>query len=188
MRFQTHETVTLKRDCEAIQIPSGEKVTLFKDTWVTIMQALGGTFTVMTDQGAMASIAGKDADALGKEIPPEAQLPELSSDEADLGKIKEMVWRQLRTCYDPEIPHNIVDLGLVYECQVEAAPAGGYHVFVQMTLTAPGCGMGEWLRADARNKILSIPGVKEAQVEVVFDPPWHPGMMSPALRRALNMM
>ena len=180
-----HEVITLARDCEAIQIPSGNKVTLYAGTGLTITQSLGGTYTVATHQGLMASVSGKDADALGKEVPPEAaQIKEPLSDESPVEK---RVWAALRTCYDPEIPHNIVDLGLIYDCRIAPLSESGSKVDIKMTLTAPGCGMGEWLKQDIRNKLLTIPGVKEAAVDVVFDPPWHPSRMSAPLRRELNM-
>ncbi|MBI3306998.1 MAG: putative Fe-S cluster assembly protein SufT [Candidatus Omnitrophica bacterium] len=177
-----NESAVLTRDCEATQIPSGGMVTLFKGTHVTITQALGGTYTVMTDQGALASISGKDADAIGKE-------PIKSPAETMAGaSTQELVMAQLKTCYDPEIPHNIVDLGLIYECKLSPFEGEGERVDIRMSLTAPGCGMGDWLRQDIKNKLLRIPNIREVNVDVVFDPPWTPNMMNPALRRALNMM
>ena len=170
----------LKRDCEVTEIPSGKKITFFSGTEVLLMQSLGGTFTVVTHQGVMASIQGKDADALGKEVPAEALQPPVSAELE--GDVEKQVWAKLKTCFDPEIPHNIVDLGLIYECQVQPVDAG-HTVRIKMTLTAPGCGMGEWLKQDVRNKILAIGGVKEAQVDVVFEPPWDRSKMHPALRR-----
>ena len=181
--MQMHESIILSRTCDAIAIPSGHKVELFKGTHLTITQSLGGTFTVMTDQGMMASLDGTDADAIGKPIPPESLAPEASQSKP----LDELVWEKLRTCYDPEIPHNIVDLGLIYNCDIAALEGGQHRVDVRMTLTAPGCGMGEWLKKDVENKLLALPGVKEARVEVVFDPPWNPSKMAPPLRRALNM-
>ena len=158
---------------------------LYAGTELTITQSLGGAYTVVTHQGLMASIPGKDADAIGKAIPPEVLQSEKAGSE---NSVEKMVWAALRTCYDPEIPHNIVDLGLVYDCQVTPLPEpGGNKVSVKMTLTAPGCGMGEWLKQDVRNKLLAIAGVKEANVDVVFDPPWHPSKMSAPLRRELNL-
>jgi probable FeS assembly SUF system protein SufT len=148
---------------------------------VRIMQSLGGTYTVITDRGNMVRISGRDADAMGME-------PEASPAEADSDKpIEELVWDQLKTIYDPEIPVNIVDLGLVYECRVGPLSSGGYSVDVQMTLTAPGCGMGDVLRADALNKIAHVPGVKHVNVEVVIDPPWDQSMMSEAAKLQLGM-
>ena len=171
----------IKRNCEVIEIPSGKRAELLEGTEVWIMQQLGGTFTVVTHQGMMYSVSGKDADALGQEIPPEIKAAAQMTDKP----VEEKIWALLRTCYDPEIPHNIVDLGLVYECKVEDQE-GGKRVEIQMTLTAPGCGMGDWLRQDVRNKILTIPEVKECFVEVVFDPPWDRSKMHPALRREFN--
>ena len=174
-----HEVAILTRDVEAIEIPSGQKNTLFKGTEVVITQALGGTYTVMTHQGALSSIASKDADSLGKE----AQKFKTTSDDGTPKTVEQMVWDQMKTCYDPEIPHNIVDLGLIYECKISELEEGGERVDIKMTLTAPGCGMGDWLRQDVRTKILSIPAIKECEVQVVFDPPWDRSRMSPALRR-----
>ena len=184
MIVKSQEAVILNRDCEAIAIPSGQIFTLFKGTRLTITQALGGTYTVMTDQGALATVPGKDADALGKEIPETPQVPASGEEQST----EKLIWDQLRTCYDPEIPHNIVDLGLVYECKISDLSEGGKRVDIKMTLTAPGCGMGDWLKVDARNKLMTVPGVQQVNVDVVFDPPWDPSKMSKALRRALNMM
>ena len=179
------ENIVLKRNCPAIQIPSGEKIELFEGTHLRILQSLGGTYTVMTDQGAMASIAGKDADAIGKEA---VQPPSQQTAEGTPKTVEEMIWDQLRTCYDPEIPHNIVDLGLIYECKLTPVEDGKTKVGIKMTLTAPGCGMGEWLKKDAAAKIMNLPGIAGVEIDVVFDPPWDPSKMSKALRRALNMM
>jgi probable FeS assembly SUF system protein SufT len=177
----TREPVVLKRECEAVEIPSGKIITLFQGTNLTIMQALGGTFTVMTEIGQMASIAGKDADALGKEPPPEPSRVDSTGKEKS---VEELVWDQLRTCYDPEIPHNIVDLGLVYRCDVNEAEK---KADIRMTLTAPGCGMGDWLRQDVKRKVSTVPGISEVNVDVVFDPPWTRDKISPQLRRYLNL-
>jgi len=177
--------VTLQRDVEAIAIPSGESITLKKDMPVKITQALGGTFTVMTELGGLASINGKDADALGKEVPKEIRELEQASGKEPVDKL---VWKQLRTCFDPEIPYNIVDLGLVYECKLTPLEQGDQKVYVQMTLTAPGCGMGEWLRQDIKNKLLTIPTVKEAEVDIVFDPPWDRSRMAEPLKRELGLL
>lgn len=177
------EQVVLARDVEAIRIPSGEKVTLYAGTELIITQALGGTFTVMTLQGVMSTVSGRDADAIGKEIPSEIKkMEELIRD----GKsVEELVRAQLRTCYDPEIPHNVLDLGLIYGCEVSLLEDGAKKIHIRMTLTAPGCGMGGWLSEAIRHKLLLIPQVKEVQIEVVFDPPWDPSMMAPTLKREL---
>ena len=171
----------IKRNCEAAEVPNGRKTELLQGTEVWIMQQLGGTFTVVTHQGMMYSVAGKDADALGKEIP--AEIKALT--EAEGKPVDEKVWALLKTCYDPEIPHNIVDLGLIYECKIEDME-GGKRVEIRMTLTAPGCGMGEWLKQDVRTKIIGLPEVKECFVEIVFDPPWDRSRMHPALRREFS--
>ncbi len=189
-----YERVSLSRECEAIEIPSGRRVRLPAGTGVVVTQALGGQYTVMTDDGYMVRISERDADSLGKGAPaPEgaagaadagAPAPAASSPEA----VEQRVWEQLRTCYDPEIPVNIVELGLVYRCDVRPLPEGGHRVEVDITLTAPGCGMGPVLAADVQSKILEVPGVKEADVQVVFEPAWHPGLMSEAAKLELGMM
>ncbi len=184
--MKAHESITLTRDCEAIQIPSGSKMVLPAGTLVMITQSLGDTYTVTTDHGYMVRIAGKDADAMGLErsaaLAATAPVPQRPED------LEKTVWDQLRTCYDPEIPVNIVDLGLVYQCTVAPLESGGHRAEVKLTLTAPGCGMGGVLAADAQAKIEALPGVREALVEIVFEPPWNPGMMSEAARLELGMM
>ena len=182
-----NEPITLGRDCEAIQIPNGDQVTIPAGTPVRITQSLGGTYTVITAQGYMVRIAGKDADALGKEPVAALQAAEPTSSKGP-ADVESLVWGQLRTCYDPEIPINIVDLGLVYSCVIARLPDGGNEVHIRMTLTAPGCGMGEVLRADVQRKVLGVPGVGKAFVEVVFDPAWGPSRMSEAAKLQLNML
>ncbi len=174
-----HTEKTLTRDCEAIQIPAGMKFILPAGTRVHITQSLGGGYTVATDQG-LARISDENADALGLErAQPAAPKPA-----GDSGPIDEKaVWDQLKTCYDPEIPVNIVDLGLVYDCRVE-----GSRVDVKMTLTAPGCGMGPTICAEAKGRLMTVPGVEEAEVELVWDPPWNQGMISEAGRMKLGMV
>ncbi len=176
------ERVRLTRDCVAIMVPSGQKVLASKDTPVEIMQALGGSFTIKA-RGHLLRLEGKDADALGKEPPPKPELPDNATD-AD---IEQMVWEQLKGVFDPEIPINIVDLGLVYTVKVSPLPISGRRVDVDMTLTAPGCGMGGVIASDAHQRIMEIPTVEEAAVELVFDPPWHRDMMSEAARLATGM-
>ena len=185
--MKTNEPIILSRDCEAIQIPSGQKVSLSAGTQVRITQALGGSYTVTTDQGYLVSISGKDADAIGKEAPTASLVGGGSTAEtpADLEKL---VWDQLKTCFDPEIPVNIVDLGLVYHCQVTPLPEGGNKVDVKFTLTAQGCGMGQVLKGDMESKILSLSGVKDVDIEVVLDPPWDQSMMSDATKIQLGFM
>ena len=175
------EHIQLTRDVEAVQIPGGHAVTLEKGWDVVVTQSLGGSFTVQVpSHGGLFRIAGGDADALGKE--PVAAAPV----EAGGGDLEQQVWGVLRTCYDPEIPVNIVDLGLVYDLRI--APAdGGNRVDVKMTLTAPGCGMGTSIAADARMRILALASVSDADVQIVWDPPWSPQMISPEGRERLGM-
>ena len=175
-------SVELKRDCAAVMIPVGNAVTLKAGTPVGITQTLGGQFTVYA-MGGLFRIAGQDADALGLAVPAEAVAPVTS---APLDE--KLVWETLRTCYDPEIPVNIVDLGLVYDMGIEPLPGGkGNKVFVKMTLTAPGCGMGATIAGDAQNKLLCLSGVEDATVEVVWDPPWHQSMITAEGRRVLGL-
>jgi probable FeS assembly SUF system protein SufT len=179
------ETVTLTRDCEVTVVPAGHKVMLSQGAVVTITQTLGGTFSVVTDQGFMARVEARDADALGKPAEPESPSAPAAVP-ADKAELEQQVWDQLRSVYDPEIPVNIVDLGLVYVCRVEPDD-GGYRAEVHMTMTAPGCGMGDVLSEDARARILSLPGVTEADVRIVWEPVWDQGRMSDAARLQLGM-
>jgi probable FeS assembly SUF system protein SufT len=177
---------TLSRDVEAIQIPSGAKTTIPEGTPGVITQALGGSYTIATYQG-LARVSEKDLDALGIEklTANGAEKPAASgSGEVD----EKMVWDQLKQCFDPEIPVNIVDLGLVYDCHLTKRPEGGTRVDVKMTLTAPGCGMGPAIAHDAQSKILTIDGVDEADVQLVWDPPWNQNMISEAGRMKLGMV
>ncbi len=184
--YATREDVTLAREVNAIQIPDGTQVSLPEGTRGVITQELGASFTVMTEYGAMYRIDHRDADALGKEVQASDLPDEAPSDPAELEKL---VWDQMRKCYDPEIPVNIVDLGLVYGCAVAPAKDGeGHKVDIKMTLTAPGCGMGPVLAEDVRVRVEEIPGVTETRVEVVLDPPWNPGMMTEAARLQLGFM
>jgi probable FeS assembly SUF system protein SufT len=176
-------TVTLSRDCDAVQIPAGNTVTLPAGTEVDITQTLGGSYTIHA-MGGLFRVAPKDADALGLQPPPET-TPALKTDGSEIDE--KMIWETLRTCYDPEIPVNIVDLGLVYDMGLEEAPTGGKKVFVKMTLTAPGCGMGATIAGDAQQKLLGLPGVEDASVEIVWDPPWHQSMITPEGRRLLGI-
>lgn len=167
------EPIKLIRACEAVMIPAGTHVLIPEGTEVNVAQSLGGSFTVYVD-GNLLRIAGKDADALGREIQEAPKLPDNPS-EADVEKL---VWDQLKTCYDPEIPINIVDLGLVYECKLQATEDHKKKIVVKMTLTAPGCGMGGILVQDVKDKLEQVPTVQVADVELVFDPPWSREMMS----------
>lgn len=177
------EPFTLERDCAAIMVPQGEPVVLPAGQIGYITQALGGSFTVYVE-GNLFRIAGNDADALGKEPLPPLELADNASD-ADVEKL---VWQQLRTVFDPEIPINVVELGLVYDVSVEAAAEQQRKVYVKMTLTAPGCGMGDILIDDARTKLELIPTVSEADVDLVFDPPWNHSMMSDAAKLETGML
>ncbi len=180
------EPIELKRDCEALQVPSGAKVTLRKGEVVTLTQALGGSFTVIGEDGNMARIANEYADALGKTA---ENLPKLDPKDVSEENVKKAVWDQLKTCFDPEIPVNIVDLGLVYECDITPSVLDDkvFSVFIKMTLTAPGCGMGDVLTKEAQSKVQSIPGVKEVEVQLVFDPAWDRAMMSESARLELGL-
>ncbi len=174
------DAVVLSRDCEATQIPLGGVQVLPAGTPVRIMQSLGGSYTVATEEGFMMRIESKDADALG--LAPQAQPAEAAP-----GQFSEkLVWDQLKTVYDPEIPVNVVDLGLIYSCQVTPVE-GGHKIEIKMSMTAPGCGMGDVLKADIEGRLSQLPSVKEVHAQVVFDPPWHPGLMSEAAKLQLGL-
>lgn len=177
-----HQEIILKRDCDAIQIPSGTTLVLPAGTQVIVTQSLGGTFTVATP-GGLARIDQKDADALG--LDPSISAPEKTVPE---GTLEEAVWNQLKTVFDPEIPVNVVDLGLIYDCTMVTTENGQTKAAVKMTLTAPGCGMGPTIAADARSKILTIEGIDEAEVELVWEPAWNQNMISEAGRMKLGMV
>lgn len=179
----TNEPFTIERDVNAIIIPAGESIILRENTTGFITQALGGSFTVYVE-GNLFRIAGTDADALGKQPVPPPAVPDNPTDK----DIEDVIWKQLRTCFDPEIPIDIVNLGLVYRCDVKARPDGLRTVEVDMTLTAPGCGMGDVLVQDATEKIAIVPTVADVHVELVFDPPWNQGMMSDEARLQTGMM
>jgi probable FeS assembly SUF system protein SufT len=183
MHARENEPIVVNRDVKAVIIPAGVEVKLRTGSVGYITQSLGGSFTVYVD-GNLFRIAGADADAIGKDA---VRKPELPPEATDQDVVK-LVWDQLRTCYDPEIPINIVDLGLVYDVDVAKTEGGGRSVAVKMTLTAPGCGMGEVLVQDAREKIGLIPTVEATDVELVFDPPWSQEMMSEAARLQTGMM
>jgi len=177
-----YETVTLSRDVVAILIPAGTKVELPEGSTATITQALGGSFTIQV-QGHLFRINGVDADAIGKEVLSGPNVAEDASDE----EIEKAVWAQMRTCYDPEIPIDIVELGLIYECKLEPLETGERKAKIRMTLTAPGCGMGDTLVNDVKTKVLMVPGVLDAEVELTFDPPWTREMMSEAAQLQVGM-
>lgn len=179
---RTSEPVKFERDCEAVMVPQGEEVNLPAGTTGYITQALGGSFTVFVD-GNLFRIAGKDADAIGKTAPAPLVLPEGAGD----AEVEKLVWDQLRTCFDPEIPVNIVDLGLVYLAELYQPEGGDRGVRVRMTLTAPGCGMGDILVDDVRSKLEKIPTVVATDIELVFDPPWNQTLMSDVARLETGM-
>ncbi len=183
-----YDEVTIERDVGAIQIPDGQRTVLGKGTKVLITQQLGNSFTVMTDRGAMYRIDDRNADALGKEAAVREEETAEGAEVPDKAGLEERIWSSMRQCFDPEIPVNIVDLGLIYDCRIEDLPDGGYRVEIKMTLTAPGCGMGPVLAEDVRARIDALPGVRETHVEVVFDPPWNPNMMTEAARLQLGFM
>lgn len=180
------EPLVLKRDVEASQVPSGMRVTLKAGEPARVTQALGGTYTVVVN-GNMFRIEAKDADALGiTPAEPEAAPAQAA---ASAQGLEQQVWDALRTCYDPEIPVNIVDLGLVYDCRVASTPGGGgSRVDVKMTLTAPGCGMGPVIQQDVQNKLLSLDNVDEVNVELVWEPAWNQAMLTDAAKLELGLM
>lgn len=178
----SYAPVTFERDCDVIVVPEGETVTIPAGTTGYLTQSLGGSFTVYIE-GRLFRVAGDDADAIGREPPPRPELPDNASD----SDFEEVVWNQLRTCYDPEIPINVVDLGLIYECDIDRADDGTRRIRIDMTLTAPGCGMGDILVEDARSRLRIIPTVSDVDVRLVFDPPWSHTMMSEAARLQTGM-
>lgn len=176
------QIIILNRDCTALLVPSGARIMLHSGTEVTITQSLGNSYTVAV-YGNLARIDGKDADALGKT--PSNPLDELPEN----ATIEDQVWMQLKSVYDPEIPVNIVDLGLVYRCDIVAnLTENNYDVFIEMTLTAPGCGMGPVIAHDAKQKVAMIPLIKNIEVEIVFDPPWDQSKMSDIAKLELGML
>jgi probable FeS assembly SUF system protein SufT len=178
--MHSNTEIVLSRECDAVQIPSGHPIVLPAGMEVVVTQSLGGTYTVATP-GGLARIDIKDADALGLDA---SQAAEKIKAE---GSLQDAVWGQLKTVFDPEIPVNVVDLGLIYDCAVESKD-GKTSVLVKMTLTAPGCGMGPTIAADAKNKILVIEGIDEAEVELVWDPPWNQSMISEAGKMKLGIL
>jgi probable FeS assembly SUF system protein SufT len=178
------ESIVLQRDVNVVQIPDGTPTVLPQGHIVTLFQSLGGNFTVTNERGYMVRIAGEDADALGKEPSSLGRLE--AGEEAEA--VEKNCWEVMRSVFDPEIPVNIVDLGLVYQCLVTPLPEGGNAVSVVMTLTAPGCGMGPILQQDVEQCIKGLPGVARVSVEVVFDPPWSREMMSEVAQLQLGMI
>jgi probable FeS assembly SUF system protein SufT len=183
MHRMENEPVVVQRDVQAVIIPAGIEVKLRTGSVGYITQSLGGSFTVYVE-GNLFRIAGEDADAIGKEPPVRPELPPGATEE----DVRRLVWDQLKSCYDPEIPINVVDLGLIYDCEVSRNDDGSRNVDVRMTLTAPGCGMGDFLAQDVKDRIEAIPTIREARVEIVFDPPWNQSMMSEAARLETGML
>jgi probable FeS assembly SUF system protein SufT len=184
-----NEAKILTRDVEASVVPVGTKVTLQKGGQAYVTQSLGGTYTVIVN-GNMFRIESKDADALGLEIKsaPATTISGAISGPVTQEQLEKQIWDALKTCYDPEIPVNIVDLGLIYDCHLTPAGENNFKADVKMTLTAPGCGMGPVLAQDVQNKLLSLEPIDEANVELVWDPPWNQGMMTEAAKLQLGLM
>jgi probable FeS assembly SUF system protein SufT len=177
--------IVVRRDCRAVMIPSGETTTLMAGNSVWLTQSLGGIYTVMTDRGYMVRIDGMDGDAIGLALLAESQKGDYAAGSKE--DVEKQVWDQLKACFDPEIPVNIVDLGLIYHCEVMPLASGGYRAGVRFTLTARGCGMGQFLKADIEKKLLTIAGVRQADIELVWDPPWNQSMLSGAAKQQLGI-
>jgi probable FeS assembly SUF system protein SufT len=177
----SHEPISLTRACEVVEIPSGNRGILNSGMSVRITQSLGTSYTVMSEYGQMYRVDARDADALGLSLKV-AQPPPTREENFS----EQMVWEQLKTVYDPEIPVNIVDLGLLYSCLITPLEQGGKKIDIKMSMTAPGCGMGNVLKAEVESKLSRFSEVKQVHVEVVFDPPWHPGLMSEAAKLQLG--
>ncbi len=181
------EPKILSRDVEASVVPIGTKVTLQKGETAHITQSLGGSYTVVVN-GNMFRIAENDADALGLEVKPTPRVTTVSTGPLTQEQLEKQVWESLKTCYDPEIPVNIVDLGLIYDCHLTPIGENNFKADVKMTLTAPGCGMGPVLAQDVQNKLISLEPIDEANVELVWDPPWNQSMMTEAAKLQLGLM
>lgn len=184
--MKSEKPTVLSRDCEAALIPSGDKITLSSGSTVWITQSLGGSYSVMTDRGHMARIEAKDGDAIGLSPVLESK-PNFEPGSTSPETVESRVWEQLRTCFDPEIPVNIVDLGLIYGCAVKPRDGVGYKAQVKFTLTAQGCGMGQFLKRDIQNKLSVIPDIQEVEVELVWDPPWNQSMISQHAKQQLGI-
>ncbi len=182
--MKLREPVTLARDCDAFAIPAGSRVKLPGGSQVTVLQTLGGNYTVFSNHAGMVRIDAKDADAIGEAVAAAAGSGAMPTGPAD----ETAIWDALNTCYDPEIPVNIVDLGLIYDCKVEPRQEGGSKVAIKMTLTAPGCGMGEVLKGDVERKVGALPNVRQVDVDLVGDPIWNRSMRSDAAKLELGML
>jgi probable FeS assembly SUF system protein SufT len=183
--MSTENPISLRRDCSAVMIPSGERIALSAGATVWLTQALGGSYTVMTERGYSARIDGNDSDALGLTAPKSLDSPE--PPDGSPASLRELVWQELRSCFDPEIPVNIVDLGLIYGCDVQSLSSGGHRAIVRFTLTAQGCGMGQFLKRDIERKLQNVPGVEEIDVELVWEPPWNQSMISASAKQQLGI-
>ncbi len=183
MQMPSNEAVTFNRDCEAVLIPAGDTVEIPVGTQGNITQALGGSFTVYI-AGNLIRVAGSDADAIGQPEPEPLTLPEGAGND----DVEALAWEQMRTVYDPEIPINVVDLGLIYRCDFDHSDPSARKVDIDMTLTAPGCGMGDILVDDVRSKIAMIPTIETINIEFVFDPPWNMEMMTDAAKLQVGML
>ena len=180
--LQKGQSLPLQRDVEVISIPFGKTISLPEDSVVSVMQAKGSSVSVAFE-GRLYLVEGANLDALGLEALPRPTLHEDASDE----EIEQFVWDQLRTCYDPEIPIDVVELGLIYRCELTRLDDQSYRADIDMTLTAPGCGMGDYLVADVRSKVMNLPVISDVQVELTFDPPWTRDMMSETAQLALGV-
>jgi probable FeS assembly SUF system protein SufT len=179
--MSNQSSATITRKVDVTRIPSGERITLSEGAEVVITQALGGSFTILVpSQAGLYRVEGPDADAIGQTVPAGATTA------SDAG-LEQGIWDQLRTCFDPEIPVNIVDLGLIYSLDINPVEGGGHNVLIKMTLTAPGCGMGPIIASEARQKVLTLEGVNEADVELVWEPAWSPDRISEAGKQKLGM-
>jgi len=181
-----NDTIQLTRDVQTVAVPAGYTVTLPQGTEVVITQSLGGSFTLLVPSyGGLFRLHSRDADAIGKNIPSDSAAA--ANETLTPEELEQQVWQVLKTCYDPEIPVNIVDLGLIYDLKILPLPDSKNRIEVRMTLTAQGCGMGTSIAADAQWKLLDLPGVKEADVQVVWDPPWSPQRISPEGKTILGI-
>ena len=183
MMKRQREDVLVRRSVCVERIPDGSPIDLEAGTLAQITQALGSSFTLVVE-GQLVRLRGADADAIGKKEPAALALPDV----VEAKDVSDLVWQTLRTCYDPEIPVNVVDLGLIYDCHLTSIGANNYKADVKMTLTAPGCGMGPVLAQDVQNKLISLEPIDEANVELVWDPPWNQGMMTEAAKLQLGLM
>ena len=187
MNHAMHTAIELKRDCKATLIPSGQELLLSEADLVVVTQALGGSFTVSTMSGYLARIDAHDADALGLELGHEGEQANGKPEETGPFELQRVI-ETLKTVFDPEIPVNVVDLGLVYVCEVHPLAGGGHQVEIKMSMTAPGCGMGDVLKGDAQTKVAALDGVTDVDIEIVWEPPWDASRMSEAAQLQLGML